>query len=87
MKLTLSVGGGFTGLTQQSSIDVDSLDENTRAALLNYIDKSGKASPKNWNENWILDDEKEVPIDNSKLSDELKQLYNRMKENLSYPRH
>jgi hypothetical protein len=85
MKLTLSVGGGFTGLIQESSIDVDSLDESTREALLDYISRSEPAMPMNLNETWIWNDEKEVPIDCSKMNSELRELYDQMKEKLSFP--
>ena len=84
MKLTLSAGGGVTGLSKEHSIDLDSLDATTRAALINYFDNSNTQRPRNFNETWSLGDEKEVPIDISKMSEELKRLYNEMKEKSGY---
>ena len=85
MKLTLSVGGGFTGLSKENTVDVDSLDKNTVAALMDYINSSDHKPPMNLNEVWCLNDDKEVPIDKNKMNDKLKQLYDKMKKNLSYP--
>lgn len=86
MKLTLYSGGGVTGLAKECTVDVNTLDESTRAALLKYIDSCSYAIPMNLNESWSLDGDKEVPIDTGKMNKELKQLYRTMKEKLSYPR-
>ena len=85
MKLTLSVGGGFTGLFKEHSIDVTSLNEATSKALLAYINEVDQKKPTNFNESWTLDEEKEVPIVEDKMSDELKDLYGKMKKKLRYP--
>ena len=85
MKLTLSVGGGFTGLFKEHSIDVKSLSESTNKALMDYIHSVGQKKPMNLNESWTLNEEKEVPIVEEKMSDELKELYGKMKKKLSYP--
>jgi len=84
MKLTLSAGGGVTGLSKEHTIEVNALDEATRAALMKYFDNSNPHPPRNFNESWSLDDEKEVSIDLSKMNEELKQLYSEMKKKLGY---
>jgi hypothetical protein len=84
MKLTLSAGGGVTGLAKEHTIEVNSLDETTRAALIKYFDNSSGQSPRNFNETWSLDDEREVPIDFGKMNEELRRLYNEMKKRLGY---
>ena len=86
MKLTLSIGGGITGLTKVHSVDTNTLDKNTVAALMDYINSSEQKMTLNFNETWSLDDEKEVPIDKNKMNDQLKHLYERMKKDLSYTR-
>jgi len=84
MKLTLSVGGGATGLVKECSIDISSLDENTHQALMTYMDTVVRHKPAGFNETWSLNDEKEVPIDKDKMNRELQQLYRTMKQNLQY---
>ena len=84
MKLTLSAGGGVTGLAKEHTIEVSSLDEVTRAALIKYFDSSSSQSPRNFNETWSLDDKKEVPIELGKMSDELRRLYSEMKKRSGY---
>lgn len=86
MKLTLSVGGGVTGLTKENTIDINTLDESTRKALMEYISSSSQKSPRNLRESWSLNDDEEVPIDRSKLNDKLEKLYTTMQKNLSYHR-
>ncbi len=86
MKLTLTAGGGVTGLTKEYSIDLTPLKDATRRALLEYINNSGAVRPSHFNESWILDDGKEVPIDKDRMNDELKDLYDHMKKNLNYPK-
>jgi len=85
MKLTLLSGGGFTGLTKEHSIDLNSLDEHTRSALMEYFKhSSNKKSFTNVHESWALDDAHEAPIEKGRMNNELLKLYNEMKENLSY---
>ncbi len=85
MKLTLSVSGGFTGLLKEKTIDVNSLDEKTRASLIKYFEESKSASPAaNLLESWSLDNQNEILIQRQKLTPELKKLYNQMKKNLAY---
>ncbi len=86
MKLTLSVGGGVTGFSKENSVDINSLDSKTRTALIEYINSLEHKQPKNFSETWCLNDNKEVPIDKNKMSDRLKELYEKMKNNLSYSR-
>lgn len=84
MKLTLSAGGGVTGLNKKTIIDTDTLDESTKEALMNYMKKiETRESALNYNECWVLND-KEVPIDTGKMDDNLKKLYEQMKKDLSY---
>lgn len=83
----MSVGGGFTGLVQESSVDVQALDAPTREALLHYFNHALPAKPGNLNETWMLNDEKEVPVDSSKMNEALRQLYEKMKSDLGYPKH
>jgi hypothetical protein len=83
MKLTLSIGGGFTGLSQEYSVEVTSLDPDTRSDLMNYIASVTAYKPSNLNETWSLDN-KEVPIDLQKMNEPLLKLYYHMKQNLSY---
>jgi len=84
MKLTLSAGGGVTGLVKAHTIEVNSLDAATRAALIRYFDNSSSRPPRNFNESWSLDDEREVAIDLSKMNEELRRLYKEMKERVGY---
>lgn len=85
MKLTLSSGGGFTGLTKGSSIDIDSLDKDTRAALMEYINSAHPKSPGNFNETWMLGEEgQEVPVHPERMNDHLLKLYSDMRSQLTY---
>ena len=86
MKLTLTVGGGATGLAKEHSIDVGSLDQQTHTALLEYIRNSGPLRPSNFYESWCLDDGKEVPVDRNRMSAALQQLYDEMKKKVHYPK-
>ena len=85
MKLTLSAGGGVTGLSKENTVDIDSLDKNTVASLMEYINSSDHKIPMNFSESWCLNDGKEVPINKDKMNDKLKQLYDSMKKGLNYP--
>lgn len=84
MKLTLSSGGGFTGLTKEHSIDTGALDDKTHSALMEYMNSSTAKPPGNVNEQWLLDDNKEVPIDLDKMDPHLVKLYNDMRSKLAY---
>jgi len=86
MKLTLTVGGGATGLAKEHSIDMGSLDQHTHDALLEYINASGPLRPSNFYESWALNDGKEVPIDRTRMNAALIRLYEEMKKKLSYIR-
>ena len=86
MKLTLSVGGGVTGLFKEHTIDVNVLDERTRTSLINYIHNRKEVRSKNFTESWIINNEEEIPIDRNKMNPELRQLYMSMKNNLQYPK-
>lgn len=84
MKLTLSAGGAFTGLTQHHTISLEALDEPTRQALMEYMAQNAHRSPSNYNESWSLDDGREVLIDVRTLPVPLLQLYTTMKAELKY---
>jgi hypothetical protein len=86
MKLTLTAGGGITGLIKEHSVDINNLNESTRAALMDYVRETGEQPPRNYSETWSLPDGKKVPVIPEKLPSPLKELYNTMKENLSYKR-
>jgi hypothetical protein len=84
MKLTLSLSGGYTGLTKENTIDLSSLDESTRSALLKYFRNSDPLDPnRNIIESWSLDD-KEIPVKREELPAQLQNLYKQMKKDLKY---
>jgi hypothetical protein len=87
MKLTLSVGGGFTGLVKQSVIELEAVDAKTKKQVLEYFKKTPPQQPVNMMESWVLDEKKEVAIVQKMLSPELRRLYLKMKKNLQYLKH
>ncbi len=85
MKLTLSISGGFTGLTKTYSVDIRSLDKKTRDSLVNYINKKSSPAPATpLAPCWSLDDNKEITIETKELTPELKVLFEAMKKELRY---
>ena len=85
MKLTFSISGGFTGLSKEKSIDVNSLDEKTREALKQFFEETPPGTSRsNVMESWTLDGQKEIPVSRHELPPSLQSLYDQMKKNLSY---
>ena len=88
MKLTLSVSGGFTGLTKEETIELGSLDEKTRTSLLQYFEEKKPPSlTRGVTETWVLNDKEEIEVDVKKLPPELKSLYSVMKKSLTYKKN